>query len=459
MTIERKIQFSTGVVVAFVIVMGSLVIWTSDRVEDGVKTLGASSRLLESAFMMHAVVDEMLAHGGTRPLRQWRAYEAQLGAILDNKAVFASVDRRYLTTLEKRYREVKALDPQVLLASLEETQAGSQEAKALKDTLAGMMSLRLEQLVEGAKDLYGACEVLTVNRRRTVRKLLFVMIVSTVFVVLANLYLIQRSVVPGLKKLARGAEAVGAGNLDYVVEAKGDDELASLARAFNLMVERLKKSYTSLQAEIAGRKRAQEDLTRSNKDLEQFAYVASHDLQEPLRNVASCMLMLEKKYEGKLDAEGDQFVRYAVESVTRMKDLINGLLMYSRISTKGNPFQPTDCEEVLERTMANMRQAIEQTAAVITHDPLPTVTADSTQLLQVFQNLIGNAIKFRGEGPPRIHVSAERENSQWLFSVQDNGIGIEPRHWDRIFVIFQRLHKRAAYDGTGMGLAIVKKIV
>jgi len=160
-----------------------------------------------------------------------------------------------------------------------------------------------------------------------------------------------------------------------------------------------------------------------------------------------------------LDAEGDQFVRYAVESVTRMKDLINGLLMYSRISTKGNPFQPTDCEEVLERTMANMRQAIEQTAAVITHDPLPTVTADSTQLLQVFQNLIGNAIKFRGEGPPRIHVSAERENSQWLFSVQDNGIGIEPRHWDRIFVIFQRLHKRAAYDGTGMGLAIVKKIV
>ena len=201
------------------------------------------------------------------------------------------------------------------------------------------------------------------------------------------------------------------------------------------------------------------DLTRSNEDLQQFAYVASHDLQEPLRNVAGCVQLLEKKYKGRLGSDADQYIRYAVESVTRMKALILDLLAYSRVATKAQPPERVDCENLLDAALKNLRSAVDEAGAVVTHDPLPTVFADVALMSQVFQNLIGNAIKFRGEEPPRIHVSSSRTGNEWAISIKDNGIGIEPRHLARVFVIFQRLHKRDKYDGTGMGLAIVKKIV
>jgi len=212
------------------------------------------------------------------------------------------------------------------------------------------------------------------------------------------------------------------------------------------------------QAETA-RKQILDELIRSNADLEQFAYVASHDLQEPLRNVASCMQLLEKRYRSKLDAEADKLIWYAVDSVARMKALIIDLLAYSRVSTRGNALKPLESEEVLKQTLRALRPSIEETGCVITHDPLPAIEGDFTQLMQVVQNLISNAIKFRGTDSPRIHVSASRNGVEWVFSVTDNGIGIETRHLDRIFLIFQRLHKKTQYQGTGMGLAIVKKII
>ena len=201
------------------------------------------------------------------------------------------------------------------------------------------------------------------------------------------------------------------------------------------------------------------DLTRSNEDLQQFAYVASHDLQEPLRNVASCLQLLEKKYKNKLDADADKYIDHAVEGAVRLKALIQDLLAYSRVGTKGKRLEPADCQQILAHTLNDLKPAISEAGAVITHDPLPTVAADDTQLLQVFQNLIGNAIKFRRDEPPRVHVSVVKNKKEWIFSVRDNGIGIDSRYLDRIFVIFQRLHKRTQYDGTGMGLAIVKKVV
>jgi PAS domain S-box-containing protein len=210
--------------------------------------------------------------------------------------------------------------------------------------------------------------------------------------------------------------------------------------------------------DISDRKWTEGELIRSNKDLQQFAYVTSHDLQEPLRNVATCLQLLEKDYKNKLDANADQYINYAVEGAVRMKALIQDLLAFSRVGTKGKPSQPTDCEQLLDQTVKNLRSAITEATAVITHDPLPTIFADDSQLLQVFQNLIQNAIKFRRDETPQIHVSAVKNKNEWIFSVKDNGIGIESQHLDRIFVIFQRLHKRSQYDGTGIGLAIVKKV-
>lgn len=214
----------------------------------------------------------------------------------------------------------------------------------------------------------------------------------------------------------------------------------------------LRRLHEDLQATVA-------DLSRSNADLQQFAYVASHDLQEPLRMVASYTQLLAKRYRGKLDAEADEFIGYAVDGAVRMQQLIQDLLAYSRVNTHGRRFLPTDLEVVFAQALANVRRAVEESGAVVTHDPLPTISADDRQLVQLFQNLLSNAIKFRGAHPPRIHVSAVRDDGGWTFSVRDNGIGIDPAFADRIFILFQRLHTRADYPGTGIGLAICKKIV
>jgi PAS domain S-box-containing protein len=212
------------------------------------------------------------------------------------------------------------------------------------------------------------------------------------------------------------------------------------------------------QAEDALAQRAQE-LARSNAELEQFAYVASHDLQEPLRMMASFARLLEKRHRGQLDADADEFIAYIVDGATRMQRLIGDLLAYSRVGRRGKEFAPTDCTAVVEAACANLRAAIEESGAAVACGPLPTVIADDVQLVQFFQNLIGNAIKFRGDRPIQVRVGAERWGHEWRFWVRDNGIGIEPQHRERIFLIFQRLHGRAQYPGTGIGLAICQRIV
>ncbi|NJL23390.1 MAG: hypothetical protein HC895_25375 [Leptolyngbyaceae cyanobacterium SM1_3_5] len=198
---------------------------------------------------------------------------------------------------------------------------------------------------------------------------------------------------------------------------------------------------------------------RSNTELQQFAYIASHDLQEPLRMVTSYLQLLQRRYQGKLDADADDFIGFAVDGAARMKTLISDLLMYSRVDTHGKPFESTDLTVVVEQAIANLKVAIEESSATITYATLPKVFADASQMIQLFQNLLSNAIKFRGDDPPIVHISIDRQEQDWLFSVRDNGIGIEPQYVDRIFIIFQRLHSRSDYAGTGIGLAICKKIV
>jgi PAS domain S-box-containing protein len=229
--------------------------------------------------------------------------------------------------------------------------------------------------------------------------------------------------------------------------------------------------------DVTARKLAEEalektaaELARSNKELEQFAYVASHDLQEPLRMITSYTQLIAKRYKEQLDTDAREFMHFAVDGAMRMQKLIQGLLEYSRVGTRGKPFAQTKCDDILAAALANLKLAIEESGATVTRDPLPEIMADPVQLTQLFQNLMGNALKFRGHDAPRIHIGVERKARvdaaslnvppyEWIFCVRDNGIGIEPQYFERIFVIFQRLHTQDKYPGTGIGLAICKKIV
>ncbi|HEY0095745.1 MAG TPA: ATP-binding protein, partial [Archangium sp.] len=240
----------------------------------------------------------------------------------------------------------------------------------------------------------------------------------------------------------------------YGQTALEEETLATLATVADAVAQGIERR----RAELSLQAHAQE-LARSNEELQQFAYVASHDLQEPLRMVASYTQLLARRYKGKLDSDADEFIGYAVDGVNRMQRLIQDLLAYSRVGTRGHEFKPIDSGRALEKALANLKTLVDESEATVVQGKLPPVMADETQLIQLFQNLVGNALKFHGETPPRVLVEAEREGNEWRFTVEDNGIGIEPQYYERIFVIFQRLHGKEEYAGTGIGLAICKKIV
>ncbi len=259
------------------------------------------------------------------------------------------------------------------------------------------------------------------------------------------------------------------GGVDYVTKPFHTEEVLARIRthlSLQAMRRQLVAQNRQLQQEMAVRQKAEtvlaqrsQELARSNAELEQMAYVASHDLQEPLRMVASYLQLLEHRYGGHLDADAHEFIGFAVDGAKRMQALIDDLLSYSRVGTKAKPLQATDCDAVMKTALQSLRLAIEESGAQIQCTALPMVMGDAAQLAQLFQNLLANAIKFRGAQAPRIAVRAEAEGEFWRFEVQDNGIGIAPEYFARIFVMFQRLHNRSKYPGTGIGLAICKKIV
>ena len=260
--------------------------------------------------------------------------------------------------------------------------------------------------------------------------------------------------VTGALNSETAVECVKQGAMDYVLK----DHLARLPISVRRSQEdvRVRQERARAQDQLANKV---EELARSNCDLEQFAYVASHDLQEPLRMVAAYTQLLAERYQGKLDSAADRYISYAVEGATRMQALLEDLLAFSRVGRNGVVPAPTDANSAVDESLKNLALALKEHNVTVTCNPLPTIFADHFQIVQLFQNLLGNAIKFRAKQNPCITISAEQKGREWLFSVFDNGIGIAEEHKDLVFKIFQRLHTRTEYSGNGVGLAICKKIV
>ncbi|MEU2556100.1 ATP-binding protein [Streptomyces sp. NPDC013313] len=411
--------------------------------ETGIRGYGLSGR---SDFLQpyaRGLADEKAALRRLRPLAEDDRARADL----------AEVERLAGTWQRRVARPVSQAPAQEAVKLTAERAA---EGKAEFDALRRAMTRQQDHL-----RIEREASTRTLKRAETLRNWMFAVI--AVLIVLVAVLIsegLRRGVTGPLTRLGSAARDVAQGRFDRSLAGTGPADLRQLAHDVEAMRQRL-----VAELEFSERTRTlldeqAEDLKRSNTELEQFAYVASHDLQEPLRKVSSFTQLLQRRYGGQLDAKADQYIAFAVDGANRMQTLINDLLAFSRVGRVHNDHQTVDLESVMSKALDNLSVSIEETGAEITHDPLPTVVGDATQLGMLWQNLLSNAIKFRSpDRPPRVHVGAVSDAGVWTFSVTDNGIGIAPEFHEKVFVLFQRLHTKDAYPGTGIGLAMCKKVV
>jgi signal transduction histidine kinase len=386
---------------------------------------------------------EAMYGAGSEPARQLRAAHEAAQQWIDEWALpsIAQVDEQGTAAIDTT-----------------EAERGRVQFDAVREAYAEF----LNALLAGRSEAESALQLRTTLLFATVA----VLALLAAFVAAALWYLIRKWVIAPIDELAAETRVVSQGDLQHSVASTGPPEFVLLADDVETMrgrlVDQIAVIETSNREISAAREQLEirtEELQRSNRDLEQFAYVASHDLQEPLRKIASFCQMLQRRYRGQLDERADQYIDFAVDGATRMQRLINDLLTFSRVGRAGIPEEDVDLDQCVRQVIDNLSTVLEETGAQLTCDDLPTVQGDGTLLTQLLQNLVGNALKFRGNDPPTVHVGAKPTDDGWEFWCTDNGIGIDPEYAQRVFVIFQRLHPKEEYGGTGIGLAVCKKIV
>lgn len=472
MKIKTRLRLNTLISMGVVLLISFSLAWSFRESLGAGRDMELAEEMRRVSFERILLRDEYLLYQENRAKTQWHVKSEELRDLL------ALADARLKQAEDKALLRDAQNDFDATFSGFSrvmEEHAGRMTGANKKIVFSDAESRRISQvflkayaLTDNINRLHESVHQKAIKSRNRWDLIVVLTIIGGVIAIITNSNIISRSLAKRIAILGEGVEIIGAGNLDHRIEIKGDDELWNLATESNEMAARLKKSYTSvenLQREIAEREKTEEALThytaelkRSNEELRQFAYIASHDLQEPLRMIASYLQLIERRYKGRLDKDADEFIAFAVDGAGRLQEMISGLLAYSRVQTKGSPLKEVNCSEVLGNAVQNVKVAIEESGARITADRLPLVVGDPVQLVQVFQNLLSNAIKFRSERAPSVHVSAERKGDEWVFSVKDNGIGISPEYSDRIFNIFQRLHGRE-YPGVGIGLSLCRRIV
>ncbi|MFI6661115.1 ATP-binding protein [Streptomyces sp. NPDC050523] len=464
----------TGVAAALIVlaVLGSLGGWAMWRTSQLTTELvdKRSPALIEAMRVQQAVVNQETGIRGyglsgrrdyLQPYAQGQADEKtairRLRPLVERdaraRADLADVQKIAGTWQTRIARPISAASPaDAVTLATQRAAEGKATFDELRRALTRQQSHLLRERAAATHDLRHA---------QTLRNWMFAVIAGVILLLASGVFEgLRRGVTTPLAQLGFDAREVAGGHFDRPIVGTGPADLRRLARDVESMRQRLVQE---LEFSEASRRLLDEqaaDLKRSNAELEQFAYVASHDLQEPLRKVSSFTQLLQRRYGDQLDERADQYIGFAVDGANRMQKLINDLLAFSRVGRVHNDHETVDLEAVMRRAVDNLDVAVEESAAEITHDTLPTVVGDITQLTMLWQNLLSNAIKFRSpDQPPRVHVGAVSSDGIWEFTVSDNGIGIDSEFREKVFVLFQRLHTKDSYPGTGIGLAMCKKIV
>lgn len=468
--------------VVYIIFLGALAIaqiYITRGVTDSIEKAEVSGRIAQKLSVLNMLTQDYLLQKTERAKMQWQTtYKAVENLIEHNFAPHENIGHDHSRQEEEILQELHA-DHQFIGEQFNRI-IHPGISKNVLEKLAFQAVLRSQVMARKAFGLSDAATRSVLHTQQINRVLNLILLPAMFLLVLFGFYFLVFPALKSLKKISKGAEFIGKGNFSHRIDIPSRDEVGDLAAAFNGMSDNLEKitaSRDALNKEVAERKLAQtslknseerlkeanRELLRSNQELMQFAYVASHDLQEPLRMVSSYTQLLEKRYGHKLDQDALDFIDYAVDGANRMQRLIQDLLIYSRITTRGDNFSSVDVHDAVGNALKNLQTLIQEKKGLVSVDELPVIMGDYSQIIQLFQNLIGNALKFcRPEQPPRVHISATMNADHFgfrTFSVTDNGIGIDDKHFDRIFVIFQRLHGRQEYSGTGIGLALCKSIV
>ncbi|WP_035741994.1 sensor histidine kinase [Parafrankia elaeagni] len=470
--LRRRLAAVYSVLSVVLLLASGVIAWSMVRLDDAIHTRSdvlapiqvSTVRLVASLVDQETGMRGYLLQGDDsflEPYEVGRTSETELRASLATRVAGRPDLQRRLDVLRQRIDEWHRDYADPAIAAV---RAGGTDASTLRDPALGKEHFDAVRLA--GTDLDDAVRAAALRAREDVTGAVRTLVVSLVVAAVALivlLVLIFRAlrvwVTRPLGAVGSDVRRVAGGDLEHVIAATGPPDIETLVSDVELMRLQLLGELGVARSARASIESQAEILRRSNRDLEQFAYVASHDLQEPLRKVASFCQLLERRYGDKLDERGSQYIHFAVDGAKRMQKLINDLLAFSRVGRTTETFVDVDLAEVVQRTETTLSIVLETTGGEVVTSELPTVPGDPVLLTQLFQNLVGNAVKFHGEQPPRIRIEAVERDTEWELSCADNGIGIEPEYADKIFVIFQRLHGRDAYEGTGIGLALCRKIV